>query len=101
MYDTAAVALQTNLAAASVDHQSQQVRYEEKRCSQEVISLLVISHLVTCLYMFSQTSDDSLVYSAPTFSGRKSSRADRREAKAAEEEEEECIYTNVKAVELD
>ncbi|XP_036932362.1 uncharacterized protein LOC119007092 isoform X7 [Acanthopagrus latus] len=68
---TAAVALQTNPAAASVDHQSQ------------------------------QTSDDSLVYSAPTFSGRKSSRADRREAKAAEEEEEECIYTNVKAVELD
>ncbi|KAM8732384.1 uncharacterized protein AB9X84_024427 isoform 2-T2 [Acanthopagrus schlegelii] len=70
---TAAVALQTNPAAASVDHQSQ------------------------------QTSDDSLVYSAPTFSRRKSSRADRREAKAAEEEEEEeeCIYTNVKAVELD
>ncbi|XP_030252152.1 uncharacterized protein LOC115568731 [Sparus aurata] len=43
-----------------------------------------------------QTSDDALVYSAPRF--RKSGRADRKEANA---EEVECIYTNVKALELD
>lgn len=96
-YETAAVALLTNPAADGVDHQSQQVRYEEKRCSQEVISMFVIASLVTFLCMFSQTSDDALVYSAPTF--RKSGRADRKEANA--EEKEECIYTNVKALELD
>lgn len=61
--------------------------------------MFVICRLVTFLCIFSQTSDDTLVYSAPTFSGRKSGRADRMEAKA--EEEEQCIYSNVKALELD
>ncbi|XP_070769853.1 uncharacterized protein [Enoplosus armatus] len=66
----AAVALQTktNKTAASGDQQSQ------------------------------QKDEDSLVYSAPTFTGKKSGRLERRDAKT---EEEESIYTDVRTLGLD
>ncbi|XP_045885951.1 uncharacterized protein LOC123957300 [Micropterus dolomieu] len=45
-----------------------------------------------------KTDEDSLVYSAPTFAGRKSGRSERRDAKT---EEEESIYTDVRTLGLD
>ncbi|XP_051275437.1 uncharacterized protein LOC127374305 isoform X1 [Dicentrarchus labrax] len=63
-----AVALQTNAATASAVHQSQQI------------------------------DEDSLVYSAPTFTSRKSRKAERRDAKT---EEEESIYTDVRTCGLE
>ncbi|XP_041800497.1 uncharacterized protein LOC121611854 isoform X2 [Chelmon rostratus] len=93
----AAVALATD--AATVDHQSQQVIYIQKRCSRGSYQLVflsncvnvVICRLITFLCIFPQTDEDSLVYSAPTFSGRK---AKTRDAKL---EKEESIYADVRA----
>ncbi|XP_029297976.1 uncharacterized protein LOC115014955 isoform X2 [Cottoperca gobio] len=45
-----------------------------------------------------QTDEDSLIYSAPTFTGRKANKAATRDAKT---EEEESIYTDVRALRLD
>ncbi|XP_037636169.1 signal-regulatory protein beta-2-like isoform X2 [Sebastes umbrosus] len=45
-----------------------------------------------------QTDEDSLVYSAPTFTGRKTSKGGIKGAKA---EEEESIYTDVRTLGLD
>ncbi|XP_026213014.1 uncharacterized protein LOC113160153 isoform X1 [Anabas testudineus] len=44
-----------------------------------------------------QTDEDSLVYSAPLFTSRKASQAERRDAKTSEEE---SIYTDVRTLDL-
>lgn len=48
---------------------------------------------MTCFHMFSQTEEDLLIYSAPTFTDRKSIKVETRDAKT---DEEEAIYTNVR-----
>lgn len=55
----------------------------------------IICYLILFPNIFSQADEDSVVYSAPTFTCRKTGEAERRDAKT---EEGESIYTTVKLV---
>lgn len=94
-YISAAVKLQRVATADGVDHESQQVVYDEKMYVIETdCENIIICYLILFPNIFSQADEDSMVYSAPTFTCRKTSEAERRDAKT---EEEESIYTAVKA----
>lgn len=54
-----------------------------------------VNIIIYCLLIFSQADEDSVVYSAPTFTRRKSCKAERMDA-----ETEVAIYTAVRAREI-
>lgn len=56
-----------------------------------------VNIIIYCLLIFSQADEDSVVYSAPTFTRRKSCKAERMDA---ETEVEVAIYTAVRALEM-
>ena len=96
---TAADAQKTNAERAAP--QSRQVTpinkiYNWKRYQSIHVKVLILTSFSSqCFVTFSQHAEDSLVYSAPTFSKKKTGKRERRDVKAAEEE---IIYSRVRAL---
>ncbi|KAK2848680.1 hypothetical protein Q5P01_008514 [Channa striata] len=75
------------------------IKLQTKSCGCCNASVLLQTNATASMIQESQqTDEDSLVYSAPTFNRRKSSKAERKNARPSEDE---SIYTDVRAVALD
>ncbi|XP_076595872.1 uncharacterized protein LOC143326210 [Chaetodon auriga] len=72
-------------------------KLKKKSCGCCSVAFALETNAATTDHQSQQTNEESLVYSTPTFSSRKSGKAETRDAKP---EEEESIYTEVKALAL-
>ncbi|XP_070818296.1 uncharacterized protein [Chaetodon trifascialis] len=73
-------------------------KLKKKSCGCCSAAVALETNAATVDRQSQKTDEESLVYSTPTFSSRKSGKAETRDAKP---EEEESIYTEVKALALD